>query len=538
MSAADEGRSANAGSASSSGKFVSAELVADTSSSRSVGPAVSVGTMLARRYRLTRQLGEGGMGQVFEARDTVLGRRVAVKLISPRHQLVDPQAVKRMFREARAAAKIRHDNVVEVIDFVADEPAFLLMELLEGKSLRGLLREAQRAGKMIPWKRVCTFIMQVLAALEAAHRVGVIHRDIKPSNCFLVEDPLRPDRIKVVDFGVARVERSGNTGDHGESPTFSFATRPGIIVGTSPYLAPELWLGDPADARSDLYAVGIMMYELLLGVRPFRGSNVELQLKHTTQTPQSTRERKPDAGVPGWLDGFVLQLLAKQPTDRFASAREALESLLELAKREGVELGAVGNLVMPAQSKPRTRWPWIVMGTAGLVAATITLTLHIAGGPQPPAVTPAVATGSPIESPEPPAATTSEVSTDSKDSGDATTGSETTTASDASTTDDESTTDDGDSPEKKSPTRYSSSSVRRKLSQVLRSCAKQQSLWDPLSLKVSGVVTRRGAIEQLQVRASDSRAYGVVSSCFLAGAKKVRVAAPRREQSFKQLRLK
>lgn len=506
--------------------------------------------MLARRYQLTRQLGEGGMGQVFEAKDTVLGRKVAVKLISPHHQMVDPQAVKRMFREARAAAKIRHENVVEIIDFVADEPAFLLMELLEGKSLRGLLREFRSARQLIPWKRVCTFVAQVLAALDAAHRAGIIHRDIKPSNCFLVDDPLRPDRIKVVDFGVARVERSGNTNEHGESPTISLATRPGLIVGTSPYLAPELWLGDPADARSDLYAVGVMTYELLLGVRPFRGSNMELQLKHTTQEPKSPRERKPGAGIPEWLNAFVMRLLAKQPADRFESAREALMLLTQVARDEGLEVGVAASLVAPVVVKP-SRWPiWVAagLGVAGVAITWLVATSAGNRGAQPQASGPTTeltARSSATTGASPIAATGSQTDTAVSSTIADTTGAQPT---DASTTDSDTDLtegateaaqeDPGSEPaEATHGPKFSVTTVRRKLLATFRTCAKEQKLWDPLKLSVSGVVTRRGGIEQLAVQPSDRRAYGVISSCFLARTKKLRVPGPRREHKFQSLKL-
>ncbi|MGB1277825.1 MAG: protein kinase domain-containing protein, partial [Nannocystaceae bacterium] len=185
----------------------------------------------------------------------------------------------------------------------------------------------------------------------------------KPSNCFLVDDPLRPDRIKVVDFGVARMELSAHPVELESSDL-----KP--VVGTSAYLAPERWLGEPADARSDLYAVGIMTYELLLGLRPFRGANIESQ--HAGQEPQSPRSRMPAAGIPGWLNAFVMRLLNKNPADRFASAQAALVHLLDKTQGAGFDFDpAAGSLTAPVAS--RSRLGWIAAGVLAGALAVVAL---------------------------------------------------------------------------------------------------------------------------------------------------------------------
>src|SRR5690242_10402149 len=218
------------------------------------------GTRLAR-YEILAPLGQGGMGEVYRARDVRLGREVAVKVVPPR-LAQDPDRLARFEREARAVAALAHPNILVLYDVGHEQGVpFAVTELLEGVTLRGRL-----AGAAVPWREALDIGAAVADGLAAAHARGIIHRDIKPENLFLTAD----GRVKILDFGLARVEVPAPS-DSETGPYAPGHTDPGTVVGTVGYMAPEQLCGLPADARSDLFSLGCVLYELVAGRHPFPG---------------------------------------------------------------------------------------------------------------------------------------------------------------------------------------------------------------------------------------------------------------------------
>ncbi|GAA5009000.1 hypothetical protein GCM10023317_44780 [Actinopolymorpha pittospori] len=274
--------------------------------------AVRTGTSLGR-YRLEELLSRGGMGEVWRGYDTTLGRPVAVKVLHA--GVSDPDDRERFLREARAAAQLSHRHVVAVFDVGewSGRP-FLVMELLDGRTLAAEL--TQRGP--LPVDEVRDLGAQTAAALQAAHGAGVVHRDIKPSNLMRSLD----GTLKVVDFGIARVLDEASTR----------LTRTGTVVGTAAYLAPEQARGHIADARSDLYALGCVLYQLLCGRTPFVGGSTEVVYAHLHTEPTPPSRLRSD--VPPDLDHLILSLLAKEPTERPVDAARVQSILLGRAEAD------------------------------------------------------------------------------------------------------------------------------------------------------------------------------------------------------------
>jgi serine/threonine-protein kinase len=272
-----------------------------------------IDTLFDGRYRILKRIGSGGMADVYLAEDEVLGRRVAIKILNERHG--DDQFIERFRREAQSAAALSHPNVVAIYDRgEAEGTYYIAMELLDGRNLKELIVARGPA----PPKIVVEYARQILAALAYSHRHTIVHRDIKPHNVVVDGD----GRVKVTDFGIARGGASQ-------------MTEVGSIVGTAQYLSPEQARGEPVDPRSDLYSLGIVMYELLTGSVPFTGdSPVEIAMKHLSATappPSEVRE-----GVPRELDLVVMRALAKDPDDRYASAEEMDADLERIQRGLGV----------------------------------------------------------------------------------------------------------------------------------------------------------------------------------------------------------
>ncbi len=275
-------------------------------------PGKSASRTIDGRYDLERILRRGSASTVWIATQRSLRRRVAVKLLETDASRRD-EYTKRFVREAELAAKVRHPNVVEVIDTGewGGRP-YLVMELLEGDDLH---YELARGGPM-PWTRAVAIARQVVAGLAAAHRCGVVHRDVKPSNILLVGDHAE-DAVKVIDFGIARAA---------EGPGAARLTAAHRAMGTPQYLAPEVAQGEIADERSDQYAVGIVLYEMLTGSVPYRGVRPnEILSKHVRARIPSVREMFGD--VPREVDQIVRRCLAKDPSQRFASMGDLLMAL-------------------------------------------------------------------------------------------------------------------------------------------------------------------------------------------------------------------
>jgi eukaryotic-like serine/threonine-protein kinase len=258
-----------------------------------------INTLVDGRYRVMRKLGTGGMANVYLAEDQELGRRVAIKVLDERHAS-DEQFVERFRREAKAAAALSHPNIVSIFDRgETDGTYYIAMEYLEGPNLKELVRQGTPS-----IRSAIAYTRDILGALRIAHRRGLVHRDIKPHNVLVDGE----GRLKVTDFGIARSSASQ-------------MTEAGSIIGTAQYLSPEQARGAPVDQRSDLYSVGVVLYELLTGAVPFSGATpLEIAMKHLSEVPQPPSRIRPE--IPPDLDRVVLRALAKDPNDRFQSAEE------------------------------------------------------------------------------------------------------------------------------------------------------------------------------------------------------------------------
>lgn len=265
--------------------------------------------LVANKYRLNRLLGEGAAGSVFEAENVLVGRRVAIKLLHA-HLTEDAGLRARFLAEARASAKIAHPNVIDVFDVDHDDNRpFIVMELFAGETLEQVIDTRGAVGPAYG----CELMMQVLAALDAAHRLGIVHRDLKPAN-IMVAHP-RPDRplVKVLDFGIAK----------GVLAEEASLDETGLLFGTPEYISPEAARGELVDARSDLYAAGCILYELLAGRPPFTGDCATVLAAALGASPPPLHSVA--KGTPPALERIVLGALSKDPADRPRSARELLE---------------------------------------------------------------------------------------------------------------------------------------------------------------------------------------------------------------------
>jgi putative nucleotidyltransferase with HDIG domain len=269
-------------------------------------------------YRVTAELGAGGLGTVYAAEHVIIGRRAALKVLKP-EIAHDHQMVQRFLVEARAVAAIRHPNIVDVTDYGQVEGRFVIvMELLEGETLaRRLEREP-----CLPEQVVLPLLTQLASALGAAHEQGIVHRDLKPENIFLTSYPDYPDFVKVLDFGVAKLLGTGG----------ALKTSPGLLIGTPAYMSPEQCLGDETlDQRSDVYALGVVAYRLLTGQLPFEGNLMQQLQGHLTRVPRPPRELRGELSEP--LVEVVMRCLSRAAADRFQSMHELRAALTGLGGR-------------------------------------------------------------------------------------------------------------------------------------------------------------------------------------------------------------
>ncbi|HEY3359984.1 MAG TPA: protein kinase [Polyangia bacterium] len=298
-------------------------------------------------YEITAQLGAGGMGEVYEAQDARLGRRVAVKVLleSGRH---DPERQRRFEAEARAVSALSHPNVVAVFDVGEHEGApYLVSELLEGASLRDRLE-----GKPLPVRRAVDYAHQIAAGLAAAHDKGIIHRDLKPENVFVTRD----GRLKILDFGIAKTIAGDVAGDGGTLP----ATAPGVVFGTAGYMAPEQVRGTAVDHRADVFSFGAILYEMLAGRRAFDGASpIEKAHAILTAEPAALPE---GVALPPALEPILWRCLEKAPAERFQSARDLAFSLEALKETSGPAPAVAARRRRPAAL---VLLAGIVVGAAG-----------------------------------------------------------------------------------------------------------------------------------------------------------------------------
>jgi eukaryotic-like serine/threonine-protein kinase len=305
---------------------------------------------LAGRYKVTRKIGEGGMGAVYEAQHLLIGKRVAVKVLLEKYA-EKQDIVARLQQEARLASSIGHPNIVDItdIDQTDDERTFVVMEFLEGESLAQLIHSE---GPMDP-PRLIRIAHQVADALAAAHEKGIVHRDIKPENVFITQRAGR-DFVKVVDFGISKAMKTAQVEGEPETPRL---TQTGMVLGTPLYMSPEQARGeDDLDHRIDVYALGVIMYESITGEVPFRGANYLAIISQVLGAePKSPRDSRPDLSVTEALEAVILKAMAKDRERRYQSMRDLAADLsrLESGDLDGAKLR--DSLSEPKSSSPSLR---------------------------------------------------------------------------------------------------------------------------------------------------------------------------------------
>jgi serine/threonine protein kinase len=332
-------------------------------------------TVLDNRYDVGRPLGSGGMGEVFLARDRVLGRDVALKVLRTQYA-GDSEFAERFKREARSAASLSHPNIVQVYDRgeTEDGSSYIAMEYVPG----GTLKEKIVGDGPLGAREAAALGAQVAEALGAAHERGMVHRDIKPQNVLLTD---RGD-AKVADFGIARA---------GSSVTIS---RTGSVMGTAGYMSPEQALGEPATPKSDLYSLGVVLFEALTGELPYTADNpIAVSMKHVNERVHSPREIDPT--IPEGMNALVTRLMAKAPEDRYASADELTDDLRKISRgREPTAAPAVAATTRPlrapvaasppptrvpparpASARRRRRFPWLMLVVAAILFLLGTLAI-------------------------------------------------------------------------------------------------------------------------------------------------------------------
>ena len=322
---------------------------------------LATGTRLGP-YEVQSPIGAGGMGEVYRARDTRLDRVVALKVL-PTHMARDPVALGRFEREAKAVAALSHPNILAIYDYASHQDVhFAVMELLEGENLRGRIERVR-----LPWRKAVEIGVAIAEGLSAAHAKGIVHRDLKPENIFLTSDGL----VKILDFGLARMTPGMGNAGTGEDATTLLAdnqTVPGTMMGTVRYMSPEQARGERADARSDIFSLGCVLYEMTAGVHPFnRNTGVETIAAILKDPPAEIS----GAGnnVPPEFETLVGHCLEKNPDDRFQSARDlafALKSM-SLAANSG-QATPVRAPAPPPKARPSVRPRWIL---ASVLAAVL-----------------------------------------------------------------------------------------------------------------------------------------------------------------------
>ncbi len=305
-----------------------------------------IGRELASRYRIEAMLGKGAMGAVYRARHIKVGRSFAVKVLHER-LLTDPKLKKRFERESELAGKMHHINVVGVVDVgeTDDGIHFMVMEYADGKTLGAMMDRALEPERVIP------IVKQLLDGLAHAHDHGLVHRDFKPENVIIEVDRQGTERPRIVDFGIAILRDQASTPNREDRLTTA-----GLVLGTPHYMAPEHAMGEGVDHRIDLFALGVILYEMLTGRMPFDGDGVDVARANLLQQTPPMGVRVPTVNVDPLLEAFTRKLMEKKPDDRPATAKAARQ-LLELIERDrhaaaialGVELAVEVALPIPAQ---------------------------------------------------------------------------------------------------------------------------------------------------------------------------------------------
>ncbi len=332
-------------------------------------PDPLVGTLVAGKYRIVKQLGEGGMGCVYLAEQQLgsTARKVALKTLH-KHLSHDPAIKARFDREAGTVAALEHPNTIQVYDFgsMEDGTLYLVMEFVQGRSVADIL---EKDGAMPP-ARVENIMRQVCGSLEEAHGHGIVHRDLKPDNVVLCERAGTKDWVEVLDFGIAK-----RSSEH--DPNEAKLTQQGMVLGTPPYMSPEQFTGQPVDSRSDIYALGIMAYEMLVGKYPFEANTAwEWASKHMTESPRPIETQALGTNVPERMRSAITRALAKNKDERFATVKEFYEAFASggagAAAPHTAVMGAppvhdngAAAVSAPGASRPMTEMAAPVMGGMG-----------------------------------------------------------------------------------------------------------------------------------------------------------------------------
>jgi eukaryotic-like serine/threonine-protein kinase len=326
-------------------------------------------------YQALAPIGTGGMGDVYRARDTRLNRDVALKVL-PREFTSDPDRLARFEREARALAALNHPNIVTIFDVgTADELHFLVTELLDGETLRDRIRKGS-----FPVEQMLDVALQITEALSTAHRAGIIHRDIKPQNVFIT----RSGSVKLLDFGLAQLVTSSPGGRvDGETGEANGLTRQGVVLGTPAYMAPEQARGQAVDARSDVFACGCVLFEMLTGRSPFERASAIETLAAVLSDPAPALP--PTPAVPRVIERTIARCLSKEPSDRFQSAQD-LRFVLESARDKAFADGGSSG-VAATRSVPVLGWTTAVAFAVGLgLGVGVSVLSRGDGGPPFPSV--------------------------------------------------------------------------------------------------------------------------------------------------------
>src|SRR5262249_37888027 len=288
-----------------------------------------IGTVLNNRYLVETKLGQGGFGAVYKGKQTIVGREVALKVLHP-DMARDPNLVARFRREGAVACNLRDAHTVTTYDFdqTPDGVLYIAMELLGGRSLHDIFYDEAP----LPWRRVLRVIEQMCSSLGEAHRQGIVHRDIKPENIYLEDRPGHTDYVKVLDFGIAKIIRGDIGGNNAPQLTAT-----GQTLGTLEYMSPEQLMGKQLDGRSDVYAMGVLAYELIVGHLPFPDANgpAELIAAQLKKIPPPASAANPSGDVPAGCDAILLRMLEKDRAKRYQDVDEVAADITAVLQSGG-----------------------------------------------------------------------------------------------------------------------------------------------------------------------------------------------------------